>query len=86
MIRCLAFAVLNDKDKIFKDYATREYTEEYQTLYEQLEWESDKSKFIEILVEVMSKIDIDFFLQAASMLTMMRDSALKTRKMEVERT
>lgn len=86
VIRCLAYAVLNDKNKIFSDYAAREYTEEYQTLYEQLEWESDKSKFIEILVEVMGKIDIDFFLQAASMLTMMRDSALKTRKMEVGRT
>ena len=86
VIRCLCYAVLNDKNKIFKDYRTREYSDEFQTLYEQLEWESDKTKFIEVLVDVMNKINIDFFLQAASMLTMMRDSALKTRKMEVERT
>ena len=86
MIRCLCYAVLNDKNKIFKDYRTREYSDEFQTLYEQLEWESDKTKFIEVLVDVMNKINIDFFLQAASMLTMMRDSALKTRKKTVERT
>ena len=86
VIRCLCYAVLNDKDRIFKDYRTREYSDEFQTLYEQLEWESDKSKFIEVLVDVMNKINIDFFLQAASMLTMMRDSALKTRKKTVERT
>lgn len=86
VIRCLAYAVLNDKDRIFKDYRTREYSDEFQTLYEQLEWESDKTKFIEVLVDVMNKINIDFFLQAASMLTMMRDSALKTRKKTVERT
>lgn len=86
VIRCLCYAVLNDKDKIFKDYRTREYSDEFQTLYEQLEWESDKTKFIEVLVDVMNKINIDFFLQAASMLTMMRDSALKTRKKTVERT
>lgn len=86
VIRCLCYAVLNDKNKIFKDYRTREYSDEYHTLYEQLEWESDKSKFIEVLVDVMNKINIDFFLQAASMLTMMRDSALKTRKKTVERT
>lgn len=86
VIRCLCYAVLNDKDKIFKDYRRREYSDEFQTLYEQLEWESDKSKFIEVLVEVMSKINIDFFLQAASMLTMMRDSALKTKKKTAERT
>lgn len=86
VIRCLCYAVLNDKDRIFKDYRTREYSDEFQTLYEQLEWESDKTKFIEVLVDVMNKINIDFFLQAASMLTMMRDSALKTRKKTVERT
>ena len=86
VIRCLCYAVLNDKNKIFKDYRTREYSDEFQTLYEQLEWESDKTKFIEVLVDVMNKINIDFFLQAASMLTMMRDSALKTRKKTVERT
>lgn len=86
VLRCLCYAVLNDKDKIFKNYRTREYSDEFQTLYEQLEWESDKTKFIEILVDVMNKINIDFFLQAASMLTMMKDSALKTRKMGVEHT
>lgn len=86
VIRCLCYAVLNDKDRIFKDYRTREYSDEFHTLYEQLEWESDKTKFIEVLVDVMNKINIDFFLQAASMLTMMRDSALKTRKKTVERT
>ena len=86
VIRCLCYAVLNDKNKIFKYYRTREYSDEFQTLYEQLEWESDKTKFIEVLVDVMNKINIDFFLQAASMLTMMRDSALKTRKKTVERT
>lgn len=86
VIRCLAYAVLNDKDRIFKDYRRREYSDEFQTLYEQLEWESDKSKFIEVLVKVMQKINIDFFLQAASMLTMMRDSALKTKKKTVERS
>ena len=86
VIRCLCYAVLNDKNKIFKDYRSREYSDEFQTLYEQLEWESDKTKFIEVLVDVMNKINIDFFLQAASMLTMMRDSALKTRKKTVERT
>lgn len=86
VIRCLAYAVLNDKDKIFKDYRKREFSDEFQTLYEQLEWESDRSVFIEVLVSVIRKIDISFFLQAAGMLTMMRDSSLKTKKERVERT
>lgn len=86
VIRCIAYAVLNDKDKIFSDYSKKEFSDEFQTLYEQLEWESDKSKFIEVLVNVINKIDISFFYQASGMLTMMRDYSLKTRKKEIEHT
>lgn len=80
VIRCLCYAVLNDKDRIFKDYAKREYSDEYQSLYENLEWCSDRNKWMEILVNVMQRIDISFFFQAVSTLTMIRDSALTTRK------
>lgn len=80
VIRCLCYAVLNDKDRIFKDYARREHSEEYQALYESLEWCSDRSKWMEILVQAMNRIDISFFLQAATTLTMIRESALTTRK------
>lgn len=86
VIRCLCYAVLNDKDRIFSDYHKRIYSEEYQTLYDQLEWESDSSRWIEILVKVMQRINIDFFFQAVSMLTMIKDSAVKTRKTTTERT
>lgn len=80
VIRCLCYAVLNDKDRIFKDYARREYSDEYQALYESLEWCSDRSKWMEILVQAMNRIDISFFYQAATTLTMIRESALTTRK------
>lgn len=86
VVRCLAYAILNDKEKIFKDYSKREYSDEFQTLCERLEWESDKKQFIEILIEVMQRLDLSFFYQAANMLTMMRDSALKTRKKMTGRT
>lgn len=78
--RCLCYAVLNDKNKIFKNYAQREYSDEYQALYEDLEWCSDKSKWIEILVRVMDRLDLSFFYQCAGTLTVIRESALTTRK------
>lgn len=86
VIRCLCYAVLNEKDRIFKNYATRELSDEFHALYERLEWESDKNKWMEILVDVMRRIDIDFFFQAAGTLTMIRDSALQTRKATIKRT
>lgn len=80
VIKCIAYAVLNDKNKIFKDYANRKYSEEYKILYEQIEWESDSSQWMDVLVQIMNKIDLRFFTIAANTLTMIRDSALKTRK------
>lgn len=86
VIRCLCYAILNDKNKIFKNYASREMSDEFQALYERLEWESDKSQWMEILVNVMQRIDVDFFFAAAGTLTMIRDSALQTRKKMTKRT
>lgn len=80
VIKCLCYAILNDKTRIFSDYTTRTHSEEYQALYEKLEWESDRKDWMSILVEVMNKIDISFFINAASTLTMIRESSLMTRK------
>lgn len=80
VIRCLCYAVLNDKDRIFSNYAKREYSDEYQALYESLEWCSDRSTWMEILVQIMNRIDLNFFYYAASTLTTLREQSLKTRK------
>lgn len=86
VIRCLCYAVLNDKDKIFDNYRKREYSEEFNTLYEQIEWESDRNAWLGILANIMQKIDLSFFSSAASMLMTIKDSALKTRKTTIART
>lgn len=80
VVKCIAFAILNDKDKIFKNYVDKEYSDEFYDLCAKIEWESNRNTWMQVLVEVMNKIDLRFFYQAASTLMMIRDSALKTRK------
>lgn len=80
VIKCLCYAVLNDKDRIFKDYRTKEFSDEYYALYEDIEWCSDRSTWMEILVHIMKRIDFNFFYYAASTLTTLREQSLKTRK------
>lgn len=80
IIRCLAYAILNDKDKIFKNYQMREYSDEFIVLCERIEWESDRKTWLQTLVEVMQRLNLDFFFQTADTLTTIRDMALKTRK------
>lgn len=79
VIRCLAFAVLNDKDKIYKDYAAREFSDEFYSMCERIEWESDKGKWLEVLAEVIRKIDVAFFLNISDQMKILRDLTMKKK-------
>lgn len=60
-IKVLTLAILNDKDKIFKDKRINEYSDEYYALYDTIEWESDGNEWIKIIAEVLSMINIEVF-------------------------
>lgn len=83
VIRCLAFAVLNDKDKIYKDYAAREFSDEFYSMCERIEWESDKGKWLEVLAEVIRKIDVAFFLNISDQMKILRDLTMKKKTHEL---
>lgn len=82
IVRCLAFAILNDKDKIYKDYATKEFSEEFYAMCEKIEWESDKSKWFEILQKVIDKIDVSFSMTITGQMSILRDLTMKKRPQE----
>lgn len=79
VVHCLTLAVLNDKDKIFKDSVRREYSDEYREMYDRIMWESDRTQWLDILVEVVRKLNIDFFFRSIESLTLIREMML-TRK------
>lgn len=82
VVRCLAFAVLNDKDKIYENYATREFSGEFYGLCERIEWESDKGQWMAILAEVIKKIDVSFFMAITEQMSMLRDLTMKKKPQE----
>lgn len=79
IVRCLAFAILNDKDKIYKDYAAKEFSDEFYAMCEKIEWESDKSQWFDILQKVIAKLDISFSMTITEQMSMLRDMTLKKR-------
>lgn len=79
VIRCLAFAVLNDKDKIYKNYATKEFSDEFNSLCERIEWESDKRQWMDVLSKVINKIDVAFFFNISEQMKILRDTTMKKR-------
>lgn len=58
----LTLALLNDKDKIFKDGNPRGgYSELYYATRDTLEWDGNKNEYSVILLEVFQMIDVSFF-------------------------
>lgn len=82
VIRCIAFAILNDKDKIYQDYSKREFSEEFYATCEKIEWESDRQQWMSILVEIIRKIDISFSFTITEQMSMIRDLTMKKRTPE----
>lgn len=82
VIRCIAFSILNDKDKIYKDYSKREFSEEFYATCEKIEWESDRQQWMSILVEIIRKIDISFSFTITEQMSMIRDLTMKKRTPE----
>lgn len=82
VIRCLAFAVLNDKNKIYKDYARKEFSDEFYGLCERIEWESNQHEWMSILVEVIKKIDLNFGTTITEQMSMIRDQMMTKKNPE----
>lgn len=74
VVRILTLALLNDKDRIKRDY---------ESVYETLMWESNPSEWANFLLEVLSLLDVEFFFATTKVTQIFREASLK-RKMTME--
>ena len=84
VIEVLTLALLNDKNKIFKDGIDGgEYSELYETTYQTLMWECRVEDFGNLLLEVLQLIDTNFFMESCRILEMFKMSTTaRTRTKE----
>lgn len=84
VIEVLVLALLNDKEKIFKDGDDKNgYSDLYNATYDTLLWECKTDEFGHIFLETLQLLDISFFLESQRMLEMFREMTL-TRKTTLE--
>lgn len=84
VIEVLVLALLNDKEKIFKDGDDKKgYSDLYNATYDTLLWECKTEEFGHIFLETLQLLDISFFLESQRMLEMFREMTL-TRKTTLE--
>lgn len=83
VVKVITLAILNDKDRIFKNYKNREYSDEYDSVYETIMWETNPENWLSLLIEIMNKLSMDYFFQSTNVVAMIREAALG-RKMKME--
>ena len=83
VVHVITLAILNDKNRIFEDYKSRKYSEEYQSVYDTIMWETSPDNWLSLLVEIMNMLSMDYFFQSTNAVAMIRESALG-RKMKME--
>ncbi|MBQ3990775.1 MAG: hypothetical protein II630_08005 [Bacteroidales bacterium] len=83
VVKVLTLAVLNDKKRIFKDGDnTKGYSDEYGAVYDTFMWEIGNDALANLLFEVFSMLDVNFFLTSSSIVKTMREMMTKTTKKE----
>ena len=70
VIRVLTLALLNDKERIDK---------EYNTVYELLEWESEQKDWALLLSEILQKLDLGFFFLTTDVIQTFRTMTTERR-------
>lgn len=80
VLKILTFALLNDKNKIFKNGNENEgFSELYEATYNTLAWECEVSEFGNILLETLQLLDISFFTQATHIVEMFKTATTARR-------
>ena len=83
VVHVITLAILNDKNRIFEDCRSRKYSEEYQSVYDTIMWETSPDNWLSLLVEIMNMLSMDYFFQSTNAVAMIREAALG-RKMKME--
>lgn len=86
VVKVLTLALLNDRDRIYKDYKSRQLSDEFNAVYDTIMWETDPKNWISLLVEVMNMLSIEYFFQVTNAIGIVREMALgRKTKMEEQK-
>lgn len=83
VVKVITLAILNDKDRIFSNYKDRVYSDEYQSVYDTIMWETNQDGWISLLVEILNMLSMEYFFQSTNAIGMIREMALG-RKMKMD--
>lgn len=83
--RCLTLAMLNSKERIYSDFEKKTYSQEYHDIMDVLMWgDYDMRDWAQLLYEVLSLINTDFFFRLTSVIKTVRKMTLERKTTKAE--
>lgn len=80
--RIITLALLNDRDRIWKDEDRHVYSDEYNQIYKTILWTNESTDWGVLLSDIFSMIDVGFFFQVTNAVRILKDMTAK-RKMKI---
>lgn len=81
IIKIITLAILNDKNKIFKDGDERcGFSDTFKDTYDTLMWEGNVTEFGNLLLEILQMLSVDFFLESHRIMEIFRESTMTKKK------
>ena len=85
VLKILTLALLNDKNKIFKNGNEKDgFSELYSATYNTLQWDCNVNEFGLILLETLQLLDTSFFMESCRIVEMFRAATTARRTMTEE--
>lgn len=85
VIKVITLAVLNDRNKIFKDGDENEgFSDLYKATYDTIAWEGNVQEYGTLLLEVLQMLDISFFMESHRILELFKASTMARKTMMTE--
>lgn len=79
VVRVLVLGLLNDRERIFANGRSGEYSEEFNSTYDTILWNTNQQEWMALLVEVLSLLDVEFFFLLTSSIGILRQSLLERK-------
>lgn len=86
MCRCITFALLNDKDRIYQNGDPNQgFSKLFNKTYNTVLWNTEKADLIKILTDCLMMIDVSFFMEALGMLQIFRASVTEKKRTRIKK-
>ena len=79
VVKVITLGLLNDRNRIYANGVSGEFSEEYEATYNTIMWETDQSFWLILMNEMLKLLDVEVFFSSIALIQMTRQSLLERK-------